>query len=708
LTGLLKETNETPRNSTATKKYAWIGFPHENYFVGREDELAKLQSYQSSERIKVAVISGLGGVGKSKLAFKYAKGKKSSTNCVWLRGEDKGTLLNSVNNLARQLKLQTSNDGRTQEQFEKMITSIRSEISDSDQPWLIIVDNVDSMHELVAPLISTLSKELNLFIIVTSVRRNVTSNRRTAVLMELNGFSNKDADKFINEGLDSSNPQLNRELSATLQSLPLAMDQAVQYIVDQRNNSLIGKTYGIEDFLEEFNNQKTSLEILDYKLEENEKTIFTTVKMCSAKIQALESGEDTVTLLHILSYLDPDGIPLSFLEALIRIVEGTLEHLQNRLIVLKDYSLISVENKEITMHRVVQSIVPLIQLSTAQNLLKRVAVGTFKSLFNLNDNFFLDRQKRQMTIVWKHIKKADCLICSISDYLCAIDEWLLELDSSLLFTQSHKDVLIYLPYLLGDKVDAKHMIDNSFSATFTRLINLIELEILQTEIAELTNKHGEDHPDVLSIRAKIIHYQHRFEMDVKYLEELSRLIAIADKKLEKCHPCIFYMKWRLAQCLYEDKKYTHALQIAKDLQPFVKASDLMYYFIGNLEVGCYKALGDVVRASELHEEYSRKRDALRIDTRAWNPIVNSCADKEEEFEKDILHVKTVFPELHKLRSELLLKIDNRRQRIETRSSVVEQQNHIGTNDANRSDAEIHQEVLKTRLSSVSEIVTVTM
>jgi hypothetical protein len=186
------------------------------------------------------------------------------------------------------------------------------------------------MYEFVTPTINSLWKEPNLSIIVTSVLRNVASKRRTPVRMELSGFSDEDSDKFINEELGYSNPELKRKLSKTLQSLPLAMVQAVQYIVDQRNlKSLKGKSYGIEEFLDEFNNQKTSLEILDYKLEENEKTIFTTVKMCSAKIQTLEVGEDTVTLLHILSYLDPDGIPLSFLERPFRIAEGSLELLQN-------------------------------------------------------------------------------------------------------------------------------------------------------------------------------------------------------------------------------------------------------------------------------------------------------------------------------------------------------------------------------------------
>jgi hypothetical protein len=698
LRGLLKEAYETPCNSTATNKFAWIGFPHETYFVGREDELAELEGYHSSEHIKVAVISGLGGMGKSRLAFKYAKGKKNSTNCVWLRGEDKNTLLHSVNNLAQQLKLPTKNG--TQEQFEEVLSSIRSKINISNQPWLIILDNVDSMHEFIAPMINTLGKEPSVFIIVTSVLRKVASKRRTAVLMELSGFSDKDADEFIYEMLGNSKAELNRKLCRTLQGLPLAMEQALQCVVDTRDHSLKGKFYGIEEFLDEYNNQKSAMEFLDYQLEENEKTIFTTMKMLSDIILGLEDGEDTYTLLHILSYLDPDGVPRYFLEGLIRVVEDTVESLEKRLTVLKDYSLITVENEEITIHRVVQRIVPLIQLATAQSLLKRVAVGTFKFLSNLHDIFFLNHEKRQVTIVWNHLKKADNLNRSISDHQCAIDKWLLQIDSSLLFTESHRDIFSYLRYFLGDK-RTTHLIRNILSFTFLNLKSLIELENLQTGLAELTNKHGEDHPDVLYSRGKIISSQCALKMDVKYLEELSRLIAIANKKLGKCHPCTLNMKFRLAVCLYHDQKYTDALLIAKDLQPFLKASDPRYFLIGNIEVNCFKALGDVVRASELHEEYSREQDAMRMDTRPTHQNVNSCADEEEEFENDFLQVKTLFPELHKLRSELLVKVDNRNQRIETRSSILEQQNHIGTSDANRCEAEIHQEIFQTLLSSVT-------
>jgi hypothetical protein len=697
MTGLLANSFEIPSNSKTTKKFAWIGFPHETYFVGREYELEKLQEHQSSERIKVAVISGLGGMGKSALAFQYAKGKKNSTNCVWLRGEDKGTLLNSIKNLTRLLKLQTNNDNGTQEQLKEVLANISSKINNSHQHWLFILDNVDSQHEHVAPIIDTLCNEPNVFIIVTSVRRNVTRKRRFAVLMELSGFSDKDADKFINETLGNSEAGLNRELYTTLQSLPLAMDQAVQYIEDQRNNSLKGQTYGIKEFLDEFNNQKRAMEILNYELQENEKTIFTTVKMCCDRIKALEGGEDTVTLLHILSYLDPDGVPLSFLEGLIPFVEGTVEFSQNRLIVLKDYSLISVENEEITIRRVVQRIVPLIQLAVAQSLLKRVVVGTFKSVSNLNDCIFLDREKRQVIIVWNHLKKADNLN---SDYQSAIDEWLLGLDASLVFNLTQKDILAYLACLLGgNDGGGTHLVRSFVTSGFTLLKKLIELEILQNRLPALTKKYGEDHPAVLHDRGEIIQSQYCcFNMDVNYSKELETLVAIADKKLEKGHPCTLNIKFQLALCLLEDKKYPDALRIAKDIQPFLKASDPLYYLIGNLEAGCYKALGDVVRASELLEEYSRKRDAMRMETCAKPQNANLSQNEKEEFEKDFLNGTILISELY----HLVLKAEKRHQSTELQKSILKQQNHTTTSAANRSEAEMHQEMLPTMLHLETE------
>jgi hypothetical protein len=712
VTGLLANVFEVPSNSPATKKFAWVGFRHplDTYFVGREDELAKLQGYQSCERIKVAVISGLGGVGKSLLAFQYAKRKKDCSNCVWLRGEDKDTLFNSVICLARQIKLKTENCNGTREQFEETLTSIRFKINDSDEPWLIILDNMDSMHEFVAPTMNALWKEPNLFIIITSVLRNVASKRRTAELMELKGFSDEDSDIFINERLRNSKAELNGKLSATLQGLPLAMDQAVQYIVDQRNlKSLKGKVYGIEKFLDEFSDQKSAMEILDYKLEENEKTIFTTVKMCSDRIQALEDGENTVTLLHILSYLDPDGVPLPFLEGVIRITERTLDFLQNRLIVLKDFSLISGENETITIHRVVQRIVPLIQVAAAQRLLEQVAVGTHKLLITSKVFMFSQSERRQASILWNHLKKVDSVKGSESTYQCEKYRRLIFFNFPHLLNHNGIDMFANdIGDLLNNKWGLHDGIWLFSCAQLCTLKHLIELEILPTLIPAFIEEYGENHPDVLNFRMKLLYSQRDFKIDVNYLEELGRLIAIAEQQLENGHPQILNMKCKLAEWLYEDQKYTHALDVAKDTQSFLKVPDPMYYKIGHLKVNCYKAQGDDIRASELHEEQTRKLDALREDKRLTHLNENSSGDKEEDIEKQFLLVKQTFPKFYELLSGLGFKRDNRNQRIELQSSIVFQHNPIATSEATRSEADIHQEAIQTRLSAVAKAQHVTI
>jgi hypothetical protein len=698
--------------ATATKKFEWIGFRHplDTYFLGREDELAKLQEHQSDERIKVSVISGVGGMGKSLLAFQYAKRKKNSTNCVWLRGEDKDTLLNSLRNLAQKLKLQTNNDNSTQEQFEEMLTSISSKMNDSNQPWLIILDNVDSMHEFVTPTISRLGKEPNLFIIVTSVRRNVTSKRRTAVLMELRGFSDEDADTFINKGLGNtttSNPKFTRELAKALQNLPLAMNQAAQYIVDQRNKSLKGKAYGIEEFLDEFNNQKNAMEILNYELEENEKTIYTTVKMCSDRIQDLERGEETVTLLHILSYLDPDGVPQSFLEGLIRIAEIAVELIQERLEVLKDYSLISVENKIITINRVVQKIVPFTQFAAVERLLERVAVGTFKSISTSKAFMIFERELRQAVIVWNHFKKVDNLKDGISADFLTIDRFLLNNDLRLIPVQSLGKIFAMIGNILDHKLERLGLVRIFASSTFSKLDSLIQLEISQTGLAALQKALGENHPDVLCEKVNILQSQRIMNMDVNYLEEMHRLIAMAEEKLEKSHPRILNMKLMLAVFLHADKKYTEALGVTKEIRSFVEESGLQYRIVENLEVCCNKALGNVTRASELLEEQTRKLDALMNDTRPTYTNENLIEDKEEDWENEFLNVKERFPELYQLVSESVFNVDNINQKTELCNAFVELKNHLEERLASQSGDGRFEELFKPALSEVTNCLILT-
>jgi hypothetical protein len=659
----------TSSKPAAIKTFLWSGFGSETHFVGRNNELAELQDYHSNERIKIVVISGLAGTGKSKLAFQYAKTKQQSTNCVWLRGETTATFLNSVNNLTLAMKLKGKNIDGTQRQFEEMLTSIRSEINrTSDQPWLFILDNVDSMHEFVTPVVNSLLKEPNVFIILTSILRNVASKRRTAILMELTGFNDEDASKFINERLGNSKEGLARELSKALQGLPLAIDQAVQYILDRSYESLKGSAYGIQDFLSEYHHRTGAMEILDYELEDNEMTVFTTVKMCLHRIQAFENGEDTVSLLHVLCYLDPDEVPLSFLKRLISIIEGSTEFLESRLTVLLNYSLILVKYETITLHRVVQRIVPLLQVATAQRLLERVVFGTFKCL-SISNFMFLHSDLRQAAFVWNHIKTNDDLMLRFTKVqLEGVEMWLKQRNVEQLVSFGfEKQLFASIADVCECKAGGSTINRMLASISMSRLKALIDLEFFLKEFPILKEKYGENHPIVLRRRSIIIRYQFRLKTTDSYLEEMNTLIAKVEEQLGKDHPDLLDFKSNLGACLYEDGIYSSALELARNiLTSFVK-TDWELFKIRALEVNCYDALGEHGRASELHWELEKKMNALRKEEPTLQ-IDSRNKEKEETDPTDWCDVSKLFLEVSKLLDGRVVDVDDKNHKIELEST----------------------------------------
>jgi hypothetical protein len=665
--------------------------------VGRRDKLALLQDYHCDQDIKVVVISGLGGVGKSKLAFEYAMGKKHSTNCVWLRGETKETILHSLNNLALLLNIPTEDVKKMQLPVTEILSSMSSKISSTNgQPWLFVMDNVDSEHEYISTVLSSLSKQPNVFTIVTSVLRNLTNKRSTAALIELTGFTEEDSAEFISKRLGENDPELIQKLSTVLQALPLAIDQAVQYILDERRtNSLKGHAYGIEDFLAKYSHQADATDILDYKLEENEKSVFTTVKMCLERIRALENGNDTVNLLHTLSYLDPDGVPLSFLEGLIRIAEGTHEFLEKKLIVLKTFSLISFENRIITIHRVVQRIVPIIQVNAAKRLLKQLAVGTFKSLSNSNVAVFLQSEIRQTTVVWNHFNNFDNLYELLASQSTQPIRYLVGIPPTA-STQDIKEIFANVAEFIDPKMDEQDFERVDVTNLIANLMKLTELETYQKTLATLPSGFS----DVLFIKMKIIRSQRHLNMDVNYLEELSRLMAVAEEQLAEGHPLTLEIKYSFAIKLYDDQKYTQALDLAKEIRSFVKASDPLWFDIINLEAGCYKAQGDAFQSTKLLEERTRELEAMRKDT---GPTYSN-ADPNGDKHKESPVVKELFPELYQLLYEGVYKIDKDNKKSESRSpdTVTEKQNSIEPGTAIRIVASVPADI-----SAVDKVMRVT-
>lgn len=120
-------------------------------FVGRQGELDQLWRYleptdSQSRGRKVAIIHGLGGMGKTQLAIRFARDHKNDfTAILWLSGKDRGTLLQSLSSILPRLPGQplteeALNDEEVEQRAREVLKWLATE---GNSRWLMIFDNID-------------------------------------------------------------------------------------------------------------------------------------------------------------------------------------------------------------------------------------------------------------------------------------------------------------------------------------------------------------------------------------------------------------------------------------------------------------------------------------------------------------------------------------------------------------------------------------
>jgi hypothetical protein len=95
---------------------------------------------------KVAILHGLGGIGKTQLAVRFARDHKNDFTAIfWLSGKDRGTVLQSLSSVLPRLPGQfrtdeAINDGDVEQQARQVLRWLALE---GNSRWLIIFDNID-------------------------------------------------------------------------------------------------------------------------------------------------------------------------------------------------------------------------------------------------------------------------------------------------------------------------------------------------------------------------------------------------------------------------------------------------------------------------------------------------------------------------------------------------------------------------------------
>lgn len=113
---------------------------------GKLDNLWQCLQPEDSPSRKVAVLHGLGGIGKTQLAVRFARDYQNDFTAIfWLSGKDRESLVQSLSVALGQLTGQTSSNKASigtdvEQQARHMLQWLAM---DGNSRWLIIFDNID-------------------------------------------------------------------------------------------------------------------------------------------------------------------------------------------------------------------------------------------------------------------------------------------------------------------------------------------------------------------------------------------------------------------------------------------------------------------------------------------------------------------------------------------------------------------------------------
>lgn len=323
-----------------------------HYFTGREDVLARLRQHLVEQHR--AVLSGLGGVGKTQTALEYAVRYRTdySGGVFWVNSETMGGLTSGFATIATALRLSAA---EANEQ-DKAVKAALAWLNANDG-WLLIFDNADDRRDL-QPFMPQGSKG---HVLITS-RESVFAELGIPRVLELDDIETDEAVSFLfartgREDGDSNERAAAFELATELGNLPLALEQAAAYIAETNA--------AFTDYLAAFRKRRVALLERAAGLVARETVAVTWAANFDAVKRASPAAAE---VLRIGALLAPDAVPFELFykgsQALGGSIAAALSDadelaMAELLRPLARYSLIRSDPtlRAFSMHRLVQEIV---------------------------------------------------------------------------------------------------------------------------------------------------------------------------------------------------------------------------------------------------------------------------------------------------------------------------------------------------------------
>ncbi|MFE6620273.1 tetratricopeptide repeat protein [Streptomyces sp. NPDC057740] len=300
-------------------------------FIGRERELARLDAaFEEAGGVVVQAVHGLGGIGKSTLAAKWATGRTGAYNPVWwITAETPDDVRAGLADLAVALQPALRDALSPQARCERAVRWLAEH-----EGWLLVLDNVTDPADVRQLLGRTTGGR---FLITT---RRASGWHGIAEPLSLDVLELPQAVELFAR-IHGGPAEGVEELCAELGCLPLAVEQAAAYCAEAR---ITPAAYA--ELL------ARSPERVFASGAEGADGAQTVARVWRVTMDRLADTPVAERILRVIAWWAPDGIPRTYLDPLADAADVT-EALRR----LAAHSMVSLrEDGTVSVHRLVQAV----------------------------------------------------------------------------------------------------------------------------------------------------------------------------------------------------------------------------------------------------------------------------------------------------------------------------------------------------------------
>ena len=483
-----------------------VPFERNSLFTGRKEFLRILnQTLHDTAPKKYnnrVALYGMGGIGKTQTALEYVYANGDSYKRIyWITAVDQASLLSGYRNIAVKAELNNLLNLKPIDLAKGVLSWLRCE-----HRWLIVIDNLDDIT--IAAGFLPQNGPLQHTLITT---RNPNAAGIPAEGLEVPLLTSADSVELLCtlSGITITNSPENEQaicIVAELGYLPLAIEQAAAYTREVAGDFIT--------FLKDYH--KIRREIYKWIAQGNRSYPHSVATTWLLSFNIVRSkNPQAAELLQLLSFLNPDGILIDFLEAggealpdeLQKVVSNRID-MSKALIELETFSLIKWNRltKTISIHRLVQMVVKDEMSDTDSLTLRTAIIDLFDQSFPqewTNQNRQICRDYIGQVIGPLH--NCDVIQTEKSAMIMFRVGWFLRDDGK--FSDSERISLQAVKItieILGDDHPNTLTTMNNLAETYraqgkTEAAAMLHEEVLQKSRRIL----GDDHPDTLTTMSNL-------------------------------------------------------------------------------------------------------------------------------------------------------------------------------------------------------------